>query len=84
MSHLCFGSFASILHDCSSLTKEGLVDLLLDAFEENSSKSIDKSDKNKFINSKKELPRYIRDKVGTPKTDKEALAYFESIIYPII
>lgn len=73
MSHLCFGSFASLIKNATPLSKSRVVDLLVKGLGSNI--SIDTSDKSKLINSKLDL-QYLKDSAGTIGISDSIEKYF--------
>ncbi len=78
MSKLCFGSFARLLKDATAYSNEYLIETLFRPFIGNNF-NIDPGDQSRFINSKKNLPKYIKEN-NVPSLDE----YFQETIVPHI
>ena len=79
MSTLCFGSFSRILKEATATTNEFLIDLLFTPFYRNGV-TTDKADQSKLINSKMNVPVFIKDQADTPAITNIMEQYFSNSV----
>ncbi len=80
MSILCFGSFARVLKDATSLNNDCLIEKLFQPFYPDAV-PIDSTNQSKLLNSKMNVPLNVSDKADTPAIVSNSEKYFsENII----
>lgn len=79
MSTLCFGSFSRILKEATATTNEFLIELLFTPFYSNGV-TTDKADQSKLINSKMNVPVFIKDQADTPAITNIMEQYFSDSV----
>lgn len=81
MSRLCFGSYANLLKNATSVSKKDVVEMLVNGIIDNVADSIDDSDKYKLFNSKLDI-QYLKDEAGTIGVESSINKYFSDNIIP--